>query len=292
MTPNVKNIFRPTRTSLSEMAMYAASKTRQQAGLDQHRPICVYDLCQRMGVTVLFNDLDMEGMYQKAKRPIIHLSAKRPLARRAFNCGHELGHHVFGHGSTIDELTDRSQLKSWDNPEEFLADTFSAHLLMPTIGVRGAFNRRQIDVASATPAQLFTVACEFGVGYQTLITHLSVGLHSLTIQRADELKRSSPKSIRQGLLEKQRSSHLVIAGPRSNSSKIDLEVGSHLLVPLHTFVDVEKLVPLGRVRNGSIFLAQSPGTTSLTSKNWRVQIRISRAQFVGLAKYRHLEEAA
>src|SRR3546814_6969436 len=44
------------------------------------------------------------GMYQRAPPPRIHLSARRPLPRRAYNCAHELGHHVFAHGSSIDEL--------------------------------------------------------------------------------------------------------------------------------------------------------------------------------------------
>ena len=57
-------------------------------------------------------------------------------------------------------------------------------------------------------------------------------------------------------LNERRSSHLVFARPSGNSSKIDFEVGSHLLAPQNTFVDADKLVSLGKVRNGSLFLAQ------------------------------------
>ena len=84
--------------------MQAATATRAKAKLDQASPICIYGLCETLGVTVRFNNINMEGMYQRGLPPRIHLSARRPLPRRVYNCAHELGHHVFGHGSSIDEL--------------------------------------------------------------------------------------------------------------------------------------------------------------------------------------------
>ncbi len=173
------------RHALAADAMRGAAAIRQACRLNQHSAICIYDVCQTLGVSVRFNDIDMEGMYQKGVRAIVHLSSMRPLARRAYNCAHELGHHYFGHGSVIHELRDRSVVPSWQDPEEFLADTFAAHLLMPTIGIRGAFNKRSLDIETASPEQLYVIACDFGVGYQTLITHLSVGLGFLSQSRAD-----------------------------------------------------------------------------------------------------------
>ena len=46
----------------------------------------------------------MEGLYLRQEKPEIWIGL-RPLVRHTFNCAHELGHHVFGHGSTLDELT-------------------------------------------------------------------------------------------------------------------------------------------------------------------------------------------
>jgi len=42
----------------------------------------------------------MEGMYYRGDPARIVIGARRPLSRRNFTCGHELGHHIFGHGST------------------------------------------------------------------------------------------------------------------------------------------------------------------------------------------------
>jgi hypothetical protein len=98
------NLMRTTKPSfnrraLATQAMQAAITTRAKAKLDQHGPICIYGLCGTLGVTVRFNNINMEGMYQRGAPPRIHLSARRPLPRRAYNCAHELGHHVFGHGN-------------------------------------------------------------------------------------------------------------------------------------------------------------------------------------------------
>ena len=60
-------------------------------------------------------------MYQKGNQ---HASTfqRTGLSRgEDYNCAHELGHHVFGHGSSIDELREESKA-SVKNPKEFLVD--------------------------------------------------------------------------------------------------------------------------------------------------------------------------
>ncbi len=292
MSTTLNIAFAGGRHALAADAMRGAVATRQACGLNQHSAICIYDVCQTLGVSVRFNDIDMEGMYQKGARAIIHLSAMRPLARRAYNCAHELGHHYFGHGSIIHELRDRSLVPSWQNSEEFLADTFAAHLLMPTIGLRGAFNKRGLDVETATPEQLFVIACDFGVGYQTLITHLSVGLGLLSQPRANLVKKHGPKAIRGKLLGRNSSSPLIIAGKNRSNSNIDAEVSTKILLPKDVLVEADRLKPLGPVKNGALFEAQSPGPARVIAPNWSATVRVSNKNFVGLAKYRHLEEAA
>src|SRR4051794_20911205 len=105
--------------------MQASISVRMNTGQDLASPICIYSVCQTLGVKVRFNLINMEGMYQKGRPPRIHLSTRRPLGRRAFSCGHELGHHIFGHGTSIDELREDAQQKPWHDAKEFLADTFA-----------------------------------------------------------------------------------------------------------------------------------------------------------------------
>ncbi|WP_022693148.1 ImmA/IrrE family metallo-endopeptidase [Ponticaulis koreensis] len=278
------------KKGIATSAMTAVSNVRQSLGLDQFSPTCIYDICHKIGVTVRFNDINMEGMYQKADKPHIHLSSKRPLSRRAFNCGHELGHHIFGHGSSIDELQEDTSKYGASDPKELLADSFAAHLLMPAIAVRASFNIRGITPDDATPQQLYVIACDFGVGYSTLITHLSSGLGLMSRSRAGEMKRHTPKSIRALLLGEDISTPLIVAGAKRKNPLIDIEVGSLLLLPKDTIVDASKLTPVRRLKNAALYQASSPGIGQVRAPEWSAFARVSRKAYIGLARYRHLED--
>lgn len=278
------------RQSAGQKALRMASMVRARAGLSQQEPICVFDLCDAVGVTVRFNDINMEGMYQKGEIPRIHLSSKRPLSRRVFNCGHELGHHEFGHGNRIDELSKGEELPSWDDEDEFLANTFSGHLLMPILGLRYAFNLRKWNPETTTPEQLYVIACDFGVGYRTLVTHLYMGTKMISASRYVELKKSSPKKIRARLLGEEVSSPLVVAGEGRVNPRIDVEVGTLLLLPRATKVDVARVEPIREVKNAMLYRAVKPGLGQVKNTNWSAFMRVSRKDYIGLARYRHLED--
>jgi predicted Na+-dependent transporter len=59
---------------------------------------------------------------------------------------------VFGHGSSIDELREDAKAQPWEDPKEFLADTFAGFILMPIIGLRRVFSVRSWNPETATPA--------------------------------------------------------------------------------------------------------------------------------------------
>ena len=98
------------RVPLAREALEKALEMREQCGFEFGTPVNVFDLCDyvKPKVRLLFVDYSMEGCYLRSDRPLIQVSALRPLARRVFNCAHELGHHVFGHGSTIDQSKKRA----------------------------------------------------------------------------------------------------------------------------------------------------------------------------------------
>ena len=108
-----------SRRTLSTQGMHESIRARSKNEAGLTGPLCIYKLCETHGVTVRFVDVNMEGMYQRSAAPRIFISSLRPVARRAFNCAHELGHHLFGHGSTVDQLyeelskEDRDTLLTW-----------------------------------------------------------------------------------------------------------------------------------------------------------------------------------
>ncbi len=280
------------RRALANRAMQAAIDTRAKAHLDQHSPICIYGLCETMGIVVRFNNINMEGMYQRAALPRIHLSARRPLPRRVYNCAHELGHHIFGHGSSIDELREDAKEHPWEDPKEFLADAFAGFILMPTMGLRRAFAVRGWSPEMATPAQMFTIACDFGVGYTTLLTHLSVGVNMITGARAAALRRTTPKALRADILGALTPQPLIVADRHRAGPTLDAEVKMLLLLPTGTQTTGACLAHERDLPNGRLFRAVRPGIiqVSADSGTWAAFVRVAPEAYVGLARYRHLED--
>jgi Zn-dependent peptidase ImmA (M78 family) len=288
--------FSINRRALATQAMQAAVATRAKAQVDQVGPICVYGLCETLGVTVRFNNINMEGMYQRGSPPRIHLSARRPLPRRVYNCAHELGHHVFGHGSSIDELREDAKAQPWEDPKEFLADTFAGFILMPIIGLRRAFSVRKWTPETATPVQIFTIACEFGVGYATLVTHLSAGINMLSRGRAAALQRVTPKALRMDVLDALTPEPLIVVDRHRTAPTVDAEVKTLVLLPPGTNATGGGLAFERDLAAGRLFRAMKPGVFQASAGDWAVFVRVAPVQkdelygYVGLAQYRHLEE--
>jgi Zn-dependent peptidase ImmA (M78 family) len=281
---------------LARRAMLTSIDVRDTHDRDLDGPIDIYSLCHDMGVTVRFVPIpSMEGLYGRHDdgTSLILLPSQRPLPRRVFSCGHELGHHVFGHGSSIDHMigTFSDRKGTTFDPNEFLVDTFAGFLLMPTLGLRKAFAARGWTPATATPEQLFAVACSFGVGYETLIAHMTFSLSLLPRNRAKELGKESPKSIRERLLGHPSTHPLIIVDDHWALPTVDAEVGTSLLVPANAEphgrgLIVEETRGAGRILRAchpGIFRVNVPGTT------WAVFVRVALHEFAGLAQYRHLE---
>lgn len=279
------------RRGLGQEALLRSIEVRRAAGLDLERPVCIYDICEQHGVTVRFYDINMEGMYDRSPKPRIHLSALRPLGRRAFNCAHEFGHHLFGHGSTIDELRRDSAEPLYSDSREYLVDVFAGHLLMPTLGLGHAFVQRGWDPLTATRVQLYTIACEFGVGYGTLLKHLVYGAKELPVSRLNDLDKPLDR-IRREILGHPLASPLIVLDEHTLATDLDMEVGTMLLAP-------PGCVPIGDVVEEETDLAgqrffrgkrQGTGMVSRPDGTWSVNVRVSCYRYVGLAKYRHLRD--
>lgn len=122
---------------LAQQALTEALKLRRQKGLSPQQAIDIFDFTRDLGIEVNFVDIpSMEAMYLKQKIPTILISYHRPPGRQVFNCAHELGHHIFGHGTKVDEYLENQQVRGITDSEEYLADRFASFFLMPNTTTR------------------------------------------------------------------------------------------------------------------------------------------------------------
>lgn len=280
------------RQLLARAAKQQVVNIRRSEGIALNAPICIYELCQKLGVRVRFVDISMEGMYFQDAEPLIFISALRPFQRRAFTCAHELGHHVFGHGATIDHLTEEAEQAKDFHPNEFLADSFAGFMLMPILGIRKAFSSRGWKAHSATPEQFYIVACNFGVGYRTLITHMAYSLGEIDNAKAKELSRFEPKTIREKFFGRSSTSSLIVVDENWLMPTIDVEVGTEIILPTNSELSKKSIELIDKNRKGDVYKAVHPGIIRVFNPgtSWAAFIRVSRNQFIGLSQYRHLEE--
>jgi hypothetical protein len=280
------------RRDLANQALLKSIDVRLEGKRDLMSPICIYELCDEHQVQVRFVDINMEGAYVANTNPLILISALRPFPRRTFTCAHELGHHIFGHRSTVDQLIVNQEKTKGVDPNEFLVDCFAGFLLMPTLGVRRAFVSRGWSPKDATPVQIFTIACCFGVGYETLLNHMTYSLRMIGEDIGKTLLKKPLPSIRKEILGIPLSDPLVVADEKWLLPTIDVEVGTRILAPANATGTSKLLTMEQDLAAGRLFRADRPGIERMycPKTNWAVFVRISRFQFEGLSKYRHFEE--
>jgi Zn-dependent peptidase ImmA (M78 family) len=281
--------------NLLVQAIKKAGQIRKKLKLNLFSPVNIFDACTELGVTVRFIDISMEGMYinqEGAANQTILVSSLRPMPRRVYTCAHELGHHIFEHGSKIDGLNEEVASKSTYDKDEYLVDAFAGALLMPIAGIESEFTKRNWHPRNAFPIQFYIISSIFGTGYSTLITHCKAnGLINDT--KAMELHKQSPAKLLQQIMGKNvENSHLKVIDNNADLSVIDLEVGNYLCLPPKMKVEGKHLHKINKTDYGNVFIAKHSGIVrALSIENGSGYfIRIQNAGYIGLADNRHLED--
>jgi hypothetical protein len=137
------------------------------------------------------------------------------------------------------------------------------------------------------------MACAFGVGYETLVSHLAYSLKLIGADRAEQLLRVKLPAIRRTLLGHDESDRLVAIDEHHLLPTADAEVGTHVLLPPGSEPERANLEFIADLPSGRLFLAVRPGLVRVEARGgaWAVVVRLSRHQYVGWSQYRHLEEA-
>lgn len=271
----------------------AAIDVRRRLQVERTAPLCPLNSAEKLGVQVRLMALpSAEGIYCGDRGPTIIVSTERPPGRQNFTCAHEIGHHEFGHGTRSDEyLPDREKRTRFD-PDEFLADVFAGHFLMPAGAVREGFARRNVVAGNASEQDVFAVAGWLGVGYDTLVTHMEVGLQMISADKSSLLRRWTPKALRKALVGTNDIPHLIVAGLEWHGRPIDLRVGDGVLLPPGTVAEGNKL-ELKSVGDQQVMaIATGAGLSRLEVLNagWSCFVRVMKRDYEGLSQFRFEEE--
>lgn len=271
-----------------------ALRLRSKHGYKQWQPVSVLDLAHKIGIDVRFIDIpSMEGVYFQGKNPAIVISSLRPIGRQNFTCAHELGHHLMGHGAQFDELVEQRHIdRNHYSPQELEADSFAAALLMPKIAVERAFYVRGIEAKKYTPEAVYSISNWLGVGYQTLINQMRMGLGLLDQQQANILERNKPHAIRKKLLGQECPENLHIVDENWIDNAVDVCVSDSILLPPNVIVEGNCIHFIEKNESRSILKAEKPGIARITKSNseWATFVRVSKKEYVGRSIYRFEED--
>ena len=275
------------RTTLARQALEAAVQVRRDARVGAWDPVCPFDVAAApcVGVKVQYFAMQAEGLYSPNRGcPSVLVNAERPGPRQRYTCAHELGHHAFGHGVRADDVVGR---RPFDDPDEFLADVFAGHLLMPEVGVLRAFRALGADPAEPTVLEVYAVASEFGVGYRTLLTHLVYSAGVLSRDRADGLARHTPKRIRGQIAPGHPAPELTVVSESGRKWAYDVVAGGLVLTLSEAETEADGLDIEGQTVHGPLVRALYPGEWALAVGEREVSVRVTALGYEGPAADRH-----
>lgn len=279
------------RRELILRAAACAEKLRIDCNIVRTAPVDPLILAEKRNCEVRFMSLpSLEGVYSPTPRPVIILGSQRYRGRRAFTCAHELGHHEFKHGARVEELNEGRFQRNKD-PDEFLADMFAAFLLMSQGSIRRAFKDRQMQPYRVESMEVFRLSCYFGVGYSTLIDHMTLTLGLLLHQQREKL-RTEFKDLK-AKFGCSPQSEVVLVDEFWRDRAVDLEIGDILVLHQGAVVeDGPRLTPHGMIDGQKMFKAAARGYIRAfhNKSDWAVNIRIAPRHYEGLARYRFLED--
>lgn len=272
---------------LAAQAARQAALVRSNLNIGPADAVCPFELAQRLGLSTRFMQLpSLEGVYSPDPVPTILVGSERPSGRQRFTCGHEIGHHVFGHGACVAET---GELPSHIE-EEYLANQFSACLLMPKVAVDAAFYRRGIAIKQVSAMEILEVSQDLGVGFSTLVNHLELTLRLISSAAAKGLRRASLPAIRKSIAGFPIAHELFVVNSAWGLRPLDMQVGDIALIPPQS-----RYEGIGAVleENPAIHLkGRSPGTgrLSVPRRDVPIVVRVGKRTFAGLARYRFLED--
>ncbi len=249
-------------------------------------PICPYNLAEAMGFDIRFVNIpSFEGMYL-ADEGVILISADRPEGRKRFTCAHEIGHHVLGHGTVIDEIIESGS----DKGIEKEADFFAGMLLMPSSAIKRVAKDASIEISAIDSKHAYILSKYFGLSYRAFLTQLHFNLKLISKALYNKLKKQNLSEIKSSITSIKTNSQIVVIGKWWLEKAVDIEVGDIIISADNCNIEKEYIIRINNDSKMHMYEAISPGIAKLTNSEWAVFVRVARRKYSGMLQFRHEEE--
>jgi len=280
------------RKQLARKALATALSVRTQNEYSLVDSVSVFDLAIKLGIELRFQSLSsLEGMYKAPPTPAIVIGTERPAVRQVYTCAHEIGHHVFSHGTKVDQYIEDGAASEMFDEEEFLAQSFAGFLLAPKIAIQNQIRLRGLSIEGISATELYRIANFFGIGFKTVVSHLRHSLGLLSFSDYERLRRENLHNIRRTIVGTELSSPLICVDEFWQGIPVDLEVGDAMLAAGGAKCEGTALVSNTTSSGTTLFqaVAQGVGRIVNESTGWAAFVRVRPKNYTGRAIFRHLE---
>ena len=123
----------PRRAGPIAEASMAAARLHARLHTDLSHPVDIFRIVQELGIWLNARPLgNLFGFYLRQDDALgICLNAVHPETLQRYTCAHELGHHLLGHDSNLDDAADIDEVGSGRPVQERAAQVFAGNFMMP-----------------------------------------------------------------------------------------------------------------------------------------------------------------
>ena len=196
-------------------ASMAAARLHARLHTDLSRPVDIFRIVQELGIWLNSRPLgNLFGFYLRQDDALgICLNAAHPETLQRYTCAHELGHHLLGHESNLDDAADIDGLSGGTPAQERAAQVFAGNFLMPLGLVNRVLRRLGLYDEPLSASDVYQVSRELDVSYTAAIWRLR------TLDRID-----GPTAANYASAGAAAAKTVLRGGPPNSSARADLWV--------------------------------------------------------------------
>jgi Zn-dependent peptidase ImmA (M78 family) len=152
----------------------AAARLHARLHTDLSGPVDVFRIVQELGIWLNSRPLgNLFGFYLRQDDALgICLNAGHPETLQRYTCAHELGHHLLGHASNLDDAADIDGAGGGTPAQERAAQVFAGNFLMPLGLVNRVLRRLDLYDRSLAAADVYQISRELDVSYTATVWRL------------------------------------------------------------------------------------------------------------------------